>query len=274
MKDDIKNILVPIDFSSDSVNALYLADRIARLHDGTVFLVTVVPATSPEKITDQDAATPSRLQDEAGAQLRSFVKSLLTRDVFDHQLLVTHGPIVSSIARTAQENAIDLIVMGSRGKGKILSSWIGSTAIQLLDQKTCPILLVPEKARDVRIQKALCATGLQESDPYRIWKAANLLKKFAPAISCVHVQGAHNGTFHISLQELQAFLKVTIPTIPLKFFEIVGITAWDTLNDFCLQNQTDLLVIFKPFRGILKTLFHESAGRSLVLQSTVPMLIV
>ena len=274
MQNQIKHILVPVDFSSDSVNALYLADRIARLHDSTIFLVNVVPAERPLTITAKDTPRSVPSQENAEYQLRTFVRALLTRDLLDSQFLVDQGPVVPSIARTAKKHSIDLIVMGTRGQGKISDSWIGSTATQLLDQTTCPILLVPEKARDVDIKQALCATDLQENDPYRIWKAANLLQKFAPAISCVYVHGSHNGTFHISMEELRAFLTVTIPSIRLKFFEIVGITAWDTLNDFCMQHHTDLLIVFQPFRGLLKTLFHKHVGRSLLLQSTVPILIL
>lgn len=274
MKHPINTILVPVDFSSDSVNALYLADRIAKLHESTLYLVNVVPAANPLHMAAQETHASAPTPDEAEHQLRSFVRALLTRDLLEHQFLVAKGAVVPSIARSARENAIDLIVMGTRGQGKIASSWIGSTATQLLNHTTCPVLLVPEKAREVRIQNALCATDLQESDPYRIWKAASLLQKFSPDISCVHVQGPHNGTFHISMEELRAFLTVTIPSIRLKFFEIVGITAWDTLNDFCLQHQTDLLIVFKPFRGLLKTLFQKSVGRSLLLQSTVPILIL
>mgnify|MGYP006272303887 FL=1 len=272
----IQKILVPVDFSTEAANALLLADRFAQVHGAEIFLLNVVTVRDQMGISVPESETgysQSRLED-VGRQLRHFVREILTRDVLDDHFWVVPGPVVEQIVHTAKTQQMDLIVIGTKGQGGSSQAWIGSTAADLLERTPCHVLLVPEKARQVRIEHAVCATDLQENDPYRIWKAANLLQGFAPVISCVHVHASHNGTFHISMDELRAFLTVTIPSVRLKFFEIVGITAWDSLNDFCGQHETDLLIVFKPFRGLLKTLFHTSVSRSLLLQSTVPMLVI
>ncbi len=276
MQEAIRNILIPIDFSLDAANALWLADRFAKIHDAQVFLLNVVPSENPVGVSTSKAQhMPSKERsDQAGVDLRHFVRSILTRPIHESQFLVDCGSVGDCIIQAAIENEIDLIVMGTKGKDRTTPFWLGSTAAYIMEESPCHVLVVPEKARKISIKKALCATDLQESDPYRIWKAAQLLKAFSPELSCVHVHSSHNGTFHISMDELKSFLTITIPSIPLKFYEIVGITAWDSLNDFCMQNETDLLIVFKPFQGLLKTLLHRSVSRSLLLQTTVPLLIL
>lgn len=272
----IRKILIPIDFSLDAANALWLADRFAKMHDAQVFLLNVVPSENPVEVSSAEAKTmpPKDRSEQAGVELRRFVRSILARPIHESQFLVNCGSVGDRIIQAVIDHEIDLIVMGTKGKDRTTPYWLGSTAAYIMQESPCHVLVVPEKARKIDIKRALCATDLQESDPYRIWKAAQLLKAFSPELSCVHVHSSHNGTFHISMDELKSFLTLTIPNVPIKFFEIVGITAWDSLNDFSMQNETDLLVVFKPFQGLLKTLLHRSVSRSILLQTTVPLLIL
>jgi len=276
MQEAIRKILIPIDFSLDAANALWLADRFAKIHDAQVFLLNVVTSENPVEVssTETQSMSSKDRSEQAGVELRHFVRSILSRPINENQFLVDSGAAGDCIIHAVIDHEIDLIVMGTKGKDRTTPYWLGSTAAYIMEESPCHVLVVPEKARKVSIKKALCATDLQESDPYRIWKAARLLKAFSPELSCVHVHSSHNGTFHISMDELKSFLTITIPSIPIKFYEIVGITAWDSLNDFCMQKETDLLIVFKPFQGLLKTLLHRSVSRSILLQTTVPLLIL
>jgi nucleotide-binding universal stress UspA family protein len=276
MQEAIRKILIPIDFSLDAANALWLADRFAKIHDAQVFLLNVVTSENPVEVssTETQSMSSKDRSEQAGVELRHFVRSILTRPISESQFLVDCGSAGDCIIHAVIDHEIDLIVMGTKGKDRTTPYWLGSTAAYIMEEAPCHVLVVPEKARKIDVKRALCATDLQESDPYRIWKTAQLLKAFSPELSCVHVHSSHNGTFHISMDELKSFLTITIPSIPVKFYEIVGITAWDSLNDFCMQNETDLLVVFKPFQGLLKTLLHRSVSRSLLLQTTVPLLIL
>lgn len=276
MQNAIKRILIPIDFSLDAANALWHADRFAHLHEADLYFLNVVPVENQMgvSISASEAGYTQADTGEAATELRSFVRSILKRSIPDDHFLVANGPVVERIVDIAEQNKIDLLVMGTRGSGRTSPAWVGSTTADLLERAPCHLLVVPEKANRSELNKVLCATDLKESDPYRIWKAANILKAFAPKISCVHVHSAHNGTFHISMDELKSFLTVTVPTIDISFYEIVGITAWDSLNDFCMHNHTDLLVVFKPLDGLLKTLLHRSVSRSLLLQTTVPLMVL
>jgi len=57
----------------------------------------------------------------------------------EHRRVGTPGP---TIARTAQEQGCDLIVMGARGLGRHTAALIGSVALGAVEHALVPVLLV------------------------------------------------------------------------------------------------------------------------------------
>jgi nucleotide-binding universal stress UspA family protein len=51
------------------------------------------------------------------------------------------------LARSRSRMGIDLLVLGSRGYGAVLRTWLGSVTAELVRSAPCPLLLVPRDAR-------------------------------------------------------------------------------------------------------------------------------
>jgi nucleotide-binding universal stress UspA family protein len=60
-----------------------------------------------------------------------------------HRFLFVDGAPVPILLSAAQREAIDVIVVGSRGVGGFPELLLGSTSHQLAEHATCPVLIVP-----------------------------------------------------------------------------------------------------------------------------------
>jgi nucleotide-binding universal stress UspA family protein len=96
-----------------------------------------------------DASTNEETEDEADARrLREAIaraESLLQRPGLRVEGFLLRGRPGSSIVDEARAMEADLIVVGSRGHGRIATMMLGSTASEIVDHAPCPVLVARHK---------------------------------------------------------------------------------------------------------------------------------
>ncbi len=150
-----KKILVAFDGSEASKHALDHAVSIADLMQAEVNIVSVVPKVMMPVFPDEGfgAAPITAAQDLGDYQNKMreiYGKSLVEaeEDIKGHypdlvvktQLL--DGRPSSSIVDEAENNEMDLIVIGSRGLGGITGWILGSTSRRIVESCTKPVLVI------------------------------------------------------------------------------------------------------------------------------------
>jgi len=140
----LKNILVPFDFSECSDQALRYGLELARKFDATLHLVHVVqdPATQPwaaEGFAIPLLEVTDQWLKEAEERLAAAVPDLDRRRARVDALLGENYP---EVLRYAEEEAIDLIVMGTHGRGGVSHLLLGSIAEKMVRRSPCPVLTV------------------------------------------------------------------------------------------------------------------------------------
>jgi nucleotide-binding universal stress UspA family protein len=134
-------ILYASDGSSHAQKALAVTRDIARRYGAKVVILT---AYEP---LPRDLGTPyvedlmaTRLA--AGeALVREAARSLEAHGI-RYETTVLEGPAADAILEAARVRGCDLIVVGSRGLGRITAALLGSVSQQVVQQATCPVLIV------------------------------------------------------------------------------------------------------------------------------------
>lgn len=145
----IERILVPIDFSACSDAALQWGLEFAREFDATLHLLHVVE--DPDMSLSAMAGFPMPLAtilEQFQSEGRKRLLQAVPEDARGRVIVAC--PVASPVAeivRYAQEAAIDLVVMGTHGRGFIAHALIGSVAERVVRRASCPVLTVRE-ARD------------------------------------------------------------------------------------------------------------------------------
>jgi nucleotide-binding universal stress UspA family protein len=143
-----RSVLVPVDGSEESWLALAHAVAIARIDHARVALVTVVP---DPPVTFGAAAVQSP---EIAAATRAEMERVLreARDAMPQEVSVTtqllSGEASRAIVATAREGGHDLIVMGSRGRGRLQGALLGSVSQAVLHAAPVRVLVVHQPAGD------------------------------------------------------------------------------------------------------------------------------
>ena len=146
MTPDIKRILVPVDFSTNSQRALDFAHGLAVKFDAALHLVHVcevptmmTPALDAYAIAYSDWS--QRLGEEAEKELIKITPALGDVTVTTEVLF---GSPAWAIAEAATTNKADLIVMGTHGHGAVMHALMGNVAERVVRSASCPVLTVRE----------------------------------------------------------------------------------------------------------------------------------
>jgi nucleotide-binding universal stress UspA family protein len=142
----IKKILHPTDFSQCSQSALEFASALASQTGARLVVAYVddLPQAYIEGMTAGYAGhgyVPAResSRDEIRAQLER-VCSTAPGVPCEHQYL--RGNAAAEIIKFAEQNTVDMIVMGTHGRSAALQLLLGSVAEAVVRSANCPVLVV------------------------------------------------------------------------------------------------------------------------------------
>jgi len=136
----MNKIIVAIDFSECSVNALLHAYTIAEHTEGELILLWVEKgASEKEKYVDKD--------DNQSKEVRGAFEDLGKKYQPQHPAVKTSwkirkGKIYREVTDEAREQGAMLIVTGTHGASGFEEFWIGSNANKIVSASTCPVITI------------------------------------------------------------------------------------------------------------------------------------
>ncbi len=141
---EIKKILIPIDFSDHSLFALEYAKLFAEKFNAELILLNVVePIMFVADLTMGQVNIPSiegELIQKSEDKVNEIVNAL--KDKYNVRGLVKLGKPYTEIIEFAKSENVDLIVIGSHGHTGVEHLLFGSTAEKVIRKSTCPVLIV------------------------------------------------------------------------------------------------------------------------------------
>lgn len=148
----MKKILVPIDFSENSINALHVAAEIARKSGAVlemlhVNLAAIYAAPLSEFVPVAKYNSDDEQYDETASSEMERLKMELIADPAYANLNITtrveEGYLHSSLRNVVNEDKVDLVVMGTKGSSGLNEFLIGSNTEKVVRTSPCPVLAVP-----------------------------------------------------------------------------------------------------------------------------------
>jgi nucleotide-binding universal stress UspA family protein len=142
----ISRILVPVDFSEHSMRALDCARTLAEKFAASLHVLTVVP--DPFVLPDPGplyVPLPEGYGEGLRQDAESHVRGLLTqadRMKRRAEAAVAFGDPYREILNYVERGSMDLIVMGTHGRGGVAHALMGSVAERVVRSAPCPVLTV------------------------------------------------------------------------------------------------------------------------------------
>lgn len=145
--DFCRSIVIATDGSENTQKAISYGIKLAKLSGATVHALHVVDTSSVTQSWTVGREIMNEVLKEDGLKAISKVKKYgETLDIEVNEVLLEGHPS-SEIIKFAENNGIDLIVMGTLGKTGIDRFLMGSVAEKVVRQSKVPVLVVRSKER-------------------------------------------------------------------------------------------------------------------------------
>jgi nucleotide-binding universal stress UspA family protein len=188
----ISKIMVTTDFSEVSDRALDYAIALARRYDARIYLAHVITPDPFQFAEPQLAqATYEKVRQAAEEGITDILISGKLRGV-PHEVLMEEGNVWPCLETLIVKNEIDLVVVGTHGRGKVQKLLIGSVAEEIFRKADCAVLTVGPAVKksdrnEVELNHILFATDFGPGAEKAANYAFSLAQEHDATLTLLHV---------------------------------------------------------------------------------------
>src|ERR1022692_2231566 len=187
-----KRVLIATDFSDASDRALAYATAIARRYGSVLSVVHAIPPEPRDPIPLEPLPRElNRRRFEAEKQMAQFTEKARMNELDGH-LLLEQGRVWDVLASVIQREKIDLLVLGTRGRGGLKKLALGSIAEEVLRLAPCPVLTIgphvpPAHSRTIEFRRILFATDFGPASAKAFPYALSLAEDYQAKLVLLHM---------------------------------------------------------------------------------------
>lgn len=271
----MKTILVPIDFSENSENALSYAIMLADKYKAKlIFFHSFYTFHSSGHLSAESESKGA----EAGKlayteKLNELYSKYTINPEQEVECLTSSNELLDEIIEIIKNKTVDLVVMGTQGIGHLAGKFLGTNASWIVEYAPCPVIVVPQTQNNYELKHISYASQYLNSDIPTLKTVANLANLFQADLTVVHVNpyetSKEKDTF--LLFELKVLTEIKSPDINFK--KLPGANVEETLETYLKQGETDLLVMSAQQRNFLDKVFKKSITKALTLHLQAPIMV-
>lgn len=183
-------ILCPTDFSECSLNAIEYASKLGEKYQARLILLHVPDKEDYLKLFSKKQEEENFLS-FSKTKLDNLVNEIEKESVHQGlkscEALIREGDIVDTILEFAEENDVDLIVMGTEGVNDFKKNYIGTRSSKVIERGDRDVFVIPRKVFFKSPKKLVYATDYAEEDKLAIQKVVELASFYGAEIDIVHV---------------------------------------------------------------------------------------
>ncbi len=271
----MKNLLVAIDFSKNSIHALKYALMYANQLEADVTMIWVDNCVGSDFLLEKAVGESRHESKEMFNEILAKYEKMNKGRKLDFKLC--KGKVFEEISKHANKINADLIFTGTHGVTGFEEYWIGSNAYRIVTHAPCPVITLRKSfkfGKDVR--KILLPIDSTPQSSSKVYTTAAIAAAYG---SEVQVLALHTSTLGSLKRQVDKHLK----TISEHFKESKIKFAINEINtnnvtqdtiDFALKNNSDLVAIMTEQETTQANVFLGTFARQLVNNCPVPVLSV
>lgn len=282
MPNFLKKILWATDFSDEAQEAFLYASYFANCFKGSLVALHVVPDLSPV-LYKSSYIIGEELGKRVGSLKREAKKKLekvsSTKNA-SFKIIVKEGSPAKKIIETAEEENVDLIVIGRRGLSAVEKLFLGSVANQTLRNSSVPVLITKKRKQKLEVKKILVPTDFSTQEEMERDFAWKLAQGFDANLTLLHVLELHDyefsprvldEMFDAVMERLKKRKKREKEDIKVEEEVTRAINAAIGIVDFAETHKFDLIVMSTYVQSKLERFFLGSTAEKVISYTHIPV---
>ncbi len=272
-----KNILVPVDFSDQSLIALQYAEGIAQTTSSDLVLLYVHSEQGVLSSIFSDSDSDEKALDQAWEKLGQLALDVEKRSGVKAMAMIAKGKVSDEIIRVSELAGSTFIIMGTNGSDSFVRRFVGSNALKVVRESRIPVFSIKGKPAHTGFRQIVLPLDLTKETREKVKLAITLSRYFNAEIKVVSILMTDDeevvGRLGFLLNQVENFLteagvkcSAELVKVPenhedlgeevLKYAERVG---------------GDLIMIMTQQENDFKDMFIGSAAQTVINNSGIPV---
>lgn len=266
----LKNILIPTDFSGRAGNALEQAIHLADRMGGRLLILHVYHRLIAEEDYED---RPDQLEKSIDRKFAKLLKEHPGLNRVPHEFRKERGLSLDNIVETVQNEAIDLLVMATKGAKGFDEIW-GTKTAKIIKRVDVPVFVIPDKTSLKRLKKVGLASDYSTSTVNReIQFLISLAKEMELTVDVITLNRDAKNMIRQELDNREVILK-KLEEVKLDFHFTYHHSVEEGLVEYSLAHKVDLITILPKSYSFIERLFNESLTEKMTFHSPIPLLIL
>jgi nucleotide-binding universal stress UspA family protein len=264
----MKRILVAIDFSECSINALEHAITIANNADADLDMIFVVkPESSRETLKTM---VKDRFEEIVGKY-----KSMLPKNRLGY--IIRIGKVYKEIVKEAENKDVFLVMAGTHGSSGFEEFWIGSNAYRLVSALSKPIITIRGGVNIKRnLEKIVLPIDSTSETRQKVPFTAYMAKVFNAE---VHILRVYSTTVQAVMATVDSYAEQVMKhleedNIKYKLEAVETDNLTDATIDYALKVNANLISIMTEQETTTRNLLLGPYAQQMVNHSPIPVLCI
>lgn len=243
------NILVPIDFSEQSLIALGQSYNLAKHTESTITLLHINDGS----------------EKDAKARLDKLAQDVSSKSGLPANTMIVKGGLYQQVVKVAEQISAIAIIIGFNASKDVK---------KLIKNSPCPVITIKGKNHRNGCENIVLPLDLTKETREKVNKAIEFAKFFKSTIRVISVRlikdRKHENKLIAYSHQVQKFIKNK--GVPCTIKTLEGTDIAQLVLDYANEVQADLIMIMSQQEITLKALFVGTTAQKIVSLSEIPVL--
>lgn len=276
----MKTILLPTDFSKNSINAIDYAIALFKDVECRFYLLNVQKASAfisdDMMVVSASATIYKTLIDAAKKSISNIILKIEEKHQNNkHQFhsVVDYDNFIDAIKQVSTKHEVDLIVMGTKGASGLEKIIFGSNTVRVMQRCNIPVLAVPDGCKFQGVDKIAFATSNL--------KLFNTLE-FKPLKALMALGNSKLDILHLADQNHLAynacdnmdFFNTNFNEAKHEFIDTTSKEIYNTVHDYIKDNDIKILAMLNKKHSFLERLFKRQDVEKFAFNIDIPFFVI
>ncbi len=275
----MKSILLPTDFSKNSINAINYAVELFKDEPCEFYVINIQKASSfvsDDLMTMTSSATIYHtLIDIAKKSIKNIISELketYTNNLHKFYSMVDYDNFVDGVNQACESRHIDLIIMGTKGASGAEKVLFGSNTARVMQRCATPVLAIPDGCKFSKLDRIAFTSNYSiKYHKEDLQALLNVSKLHKSSIDILHVSKE-------KLTETQetnkTFLDAYFKGLSHDFVNLEASDIFHAIQDYIQNNNIKILAMTSRHHSFLERLFARQLVEAFAFDIDIPFLVM
>ncbi|WP_298556429.1 universal stress protein [uncultured Algibacter sp.] len=276
----MKNVLLPTDFSKNSINAIYYALEFLKGQKCKFYIVNVQKASSfitdDMMVVNSSTSIYKTVIDAAKKSISNIITTVseeFGNENYQFHSIVDYDNFIDSINQVVEKRNIDLIIMGTKGASGISKMLFGSNTVRVMQRCNASVLAIPEGCKFKKINHLAFATTNSKSFKKEHLQVLIKIKELkSTSMQILHLADQNHLVY--DAYDNMDFFDKNFNDASHEFIDAPSDDMFNVVHNYIRKNNINMLAIMNKKHSFLERLFKTHTVERFAFKIDIPLLVM